>query len=74
MNNVVLEDVIKHYLRTHTSSNMRFVIAGNFTPSRREIIENAFADIDLPKGHGRRELPDESRKIWISRYIFEIGQ
>lgn len=62
MHNVVLEDVFKHYLRTHTSSNMRFVIAGNFTPSRREIIENAFADIDLPEGHGRRELPDEQPK------------
>lgn len=59
MSNVDLEDVRRHYLRTHTTSNLRFVIAGNFTPSRREAIEQAFAEMDLPRGSGRRDLPDE---------------
>jgi predicted Zn-dependent peptidase len=63
MNNVVLKDVRDHYHRTHTSSNMRFVVAGNFTPTRREAIEKAFSEIDLPRGDGRRALPDERPKL-----------
>jgi len=62
MSNVSLDDIVKHYRRTHTASNMRFVIAGNLTPSRREVIEQAFAEIDLPQGHGRSALPDERPK------------
>jgi len=62
MNNVVIEDVSKHYKRTHTSSNLRFVIAGNLTPTRREFIEQVFSDIDLPRGNGRTDLPDERPK------------
>jgi predicted Zn-dependent peptidase len=59
MNNVTLEDVKAHYKRTHTTSNMRFVLAGNITPKRRETIEMLFSHIDLPKGNGRRPLPNE---------------
>src|SRR5690606_12905099 len=32
MDNVTLDDVNDHYKRTHTTSNMRFVIAANITP------------------------------------------
>jgi predicted Zn-dependent peptidase len=59
MSNVTLDDVRRHYQRTHTTSNLRFVIAGNFTPTRREALEQAFAELDLPRGSGRRPLPDE---------------
>ena len=38
MKNVSLDDITKHYKKTHTSSNMRFVIAGNINASRRNII------------------------------------
>lgn len=59
MDNVTLDDVRSHYLRTHTSSNLRFVIAGNITPTRHEKIINMFENIALPKGRGRFVLPKE---------------
>jgi len=59
MRNVEIEDIKTHYRRTHTASNLRFVIGGNLTPSRLEIIERTFKDIDLPQGKGRRVLPNE---------------
>ena len=59
MRNVTVDDVRRHYQRTHTASNMRFIIGGNITPRRREIIEELFAEIGLPEGRGRRTLPNE---------------
>lgn len=59
MNNVTVNDIKSHFERTHTSSNLRFVIAGNLNASRRKIIEKMLGSIDLPKGDGRFELPDE---------------
>lgn len=59
MRNVELEDVKAHYRRTHTTSNMRFIIGGNLTPGRLELIEKYLQDIDLPQGRGRRILPNE---------------
>lgn len=63
MDNVTLEDVKQHYQRTHTTSNMRFIIAGNLTPKRKEKIETVFAEVDLPKGTGRFDLPKEKPKL-----------
>jgi predicted Zn-dependent peptidase len=62
MDNVTLEDIRGHYLRTHTSSNMRFVIAGNITPVRQRAIESLFANVELPKGTRREPLPLEKPK------------
>src|SRR5665213_680763 len=59
MRNVELDDVKAHYRRTHTTSNLRFIIGGNITPTRLDIIERTFKDIDLPQGKGRRILPNE---------------
>lgn len=59
MPNVTLADVRDHYKRTHTASNMRFVLAGNITPMRYQTIEMLFNHIDLPRGNGRRPLPRE---------------
>jgi predicted Zn-dependent peptidase len=59
MKNVKLKDIREHYESTHTSSNMRFVISGNITPKRREAIEAMLTGVNLPKGKGRIELPDE---------------
>ncbi len=59
MDNVTIEDITEHYERTHTSSNLRFVIAGNLTAGRRKNIEQLFANIELPKGKGRTALPEE---------------
>ncbi len=62
MENVQLGDIQEHYKRTHTTSNMRFIIAGNITPGRQKRIEQMLAATDLPKGHGRFVLPKEKPK------------
>lgn len=59
MDNVQLQDLQKHYKRTHTSSNLRFVIAGNITPDRKAAIKTLINSIELPQGQGREELPIE---------------
>lgn len=62
MENVKLDDVRAHYEKTHTSTNLRFVIAGNLTPKRREELEGMLEAMELPKGSGRIDLPDETPK------------
>ena len=57
MDNVTLEDVREHYRRTHTTDNMRFVIAGNMS-KRRHVILDMFANMLLPRGE-RFAMPDE---------------
>jgi predicted Zn-dependent peptidase len=52
------DDVAKHYKRTHTTSNMRFVIAGN-TKARRDQIISILDNLTLPVGDGRVEYPTE---------------
>lgn len=59
MENVKLDDVRSHYEKTHTTKNMRFVIAGKLTPTRRESLLAMLEQVPLPKGDGRIELPDE---------------
>ncbi|HVW23647.1 MAG TPA: pitrilysin family protein [Candidatus Saccharimonadales bacterium] len=59
MNNVKVDDVREHYQRTHHTHNMRFVFAGNFTPGRREQIEQLMGNIDLPTTGKRFALPTE---------------
>jgi predicted Zn-dependent peptidase len=59
MDNVALQDIRKHYKETHTSSNLRFVIAGNLSLERRKQMRKQLASIELPKGDGRRKLPEE---------------
>lgn len=62
MSNVTLEDIREHYHGTHVMSNMRFVIAGNITPSRKKHVKEALADMGLVKGRGRKPLPQEVPK------------
>lgn len=62
MKNVRLNDVREHYKRTHTTRNMRFIVAGNITPRRHAAIVQALEQFDLPLGHGRYVLPAERPK------------
>ncbi len=62
MINVTLNDVRNHYAKTHNTSNMRFVIAGNLPPERRKQIKSTFGSINLPQGDGRVDLPEEVPK------------
>ena len=56
--NVRLKDIKDHYQRTHTTSNLRFVIAGDLK-GREATIQNMLEAIELPKGQGQIELPNE---------------
>lgn len=60
MNNVNLDHIKEHYKNTHTTSNLRFVIAGKITQTRRKQIKESLGAMGLPKGRGRKELPDET--------------
>lgn len=57
MENVTLEHVREHYRRTHTTDNMRFVIAGNIGKRRNAILQ-MLENIELPRGE-RFQMPDE---------------
>jgi predicted Zn-dependent peptidase len=59
MQGVTVDDVRAHYERTHFSRNLRFVIAGNLTPARREALEELLSAIELPLGAKRFALPQE---------------
>lgn len=58
MDNVTLDDVREHYRRTHTTDNMRFVIAGDIGKQRKATLVAMLEAIDLPRGE-RFEMPDE---------------
>lgn len=60
MPNVTLDDIRAHYRRTHHAANMRFIIAGNITPTRRIEIERMLETIELPEAGKRFELPTET--------------
>lgn len=62
MSNVKVSDVREHYARTHHTPNMRFVVAGNITPSRQEAIIEMLENIELPKTGKRFALPHERPK------------
>ncbi len=49
INNVTLADVREHHRRTHTSSNMRFVIAGKLRGRKSDIIRQ-LESFELPVG------------------------
>lgn len=58
MDNVTLDDVREHYRRTHTTDNMRFVIAGNIG-KRKGVIIDLLENMQLPRGE-RFVMPDET--------------
>src|SRR4051812_39200772 len=62
MDNVTVDDVRQHYQRTHFAPNMRFVIAGKLTPSRRQALKILLENIDLPHSGERFDLPHERPK------------
>lgn len=55
---IELSDVEAHYKKTHTTSNLRFVVAGPIASCKKNITER-LANILLPKGNGHIPLPDE---------------
>ena len=55
ISNVTVADIREHYRRTHTSDNMRFVIAGEIA-GREKQIESALEAWELPRGE-RLSIP-----------------
>ncbi|MEX1995151.1 MAG: insulinase family protein [Candidatus Saccharimonadales bacterium] len=69
--NVKRKDLQDHYAKTHTTRNMRFVIAGDLK-GRREAIKRMVEGVQLPKGRKQLELPVEEpvnvpQPIFIAR-------
>ncbi len=62
LKNVNLDDVQEHYKKTHTTSNMRFIIAGKITATRRQQIKATLENMKLPKGRGRKPAPTNRPK------------
>lgn len=58
--NVTIADIREHHRRTHTTDNMRFVIAGKLRGRKSEIIKQLEA-FELPKGE-RFEVPRDELK------------
>ncbi len=58
--NVTLEDIKEHHKRTHTASNMRFVISGKLH-GRKSEIKRQLESWKLPKGE-RFEVPKDELK------------
>jgi predicted Zn-dependent peptidase len=58
--NVTLSDIREHHRRTHTTNNMRFVIAGKLRGRKGEIIRQLEA-FELPQGE-RFEVPRDELK------------
>jgi predicted Zn-dependent peptidase len=58
IDNVTLEDVREHYRRTHTTDNMRFVVAGNMQKNRKADVVGMLENVRLPRGE-RFAMPDE---------------
>ncbi len=62
MDNVMVSDVREHYERTHTTKNLRFIIAGNLTPKRHETVVETMERVELLSGSSRIDLPNERPK------------
>lgn len=56
--NIDLADIREHHRRTHTTDNMRFVIAGKLQ-GRKSLIKRMIEDIEIPNGE-RFEVPKDT--------------
>ena len=65
LSKITLEDIKKHYAKTHFSKNMRFIIAGPLARHKNSIIKR-LQEIKLPSGGGEKhdlgriDLPNEA--------------
>lgn len=58
MKNISREDLIEHYQKTHSTANLRFIIAGSLR-GRRTDVRKIIEELELPKGSSRFKLPVE---------------
>ncbi len=57
--NVTLDDIKEHYTRTHTTDNLRFIIAGNLKGRKSQIVRE-LESWGLPRGE-RLEVPHDNQ-------------
>ena len=62
MKNVTVDDIRAHYVKTHFTRNMRFVVAGKLTAVRQQAITELLENVALPMGKNRIPLPAERPK------------
>lgn len=71
MTNVKLKDIKEHYVRTHTSDNLRFIIVGNLKEDRKTAVISMLEKWELPRGERfgllREELVGAPEPIHILR-------
>lgn len=58
---ITVTDIKNHYAKTHTSTNMRFVICGDISAIKKQIIAR-IESLAIAKGDGRIPLPIETLK------------
>lgn len=69
IDNVKLADVVEHYERTHTTDNMRFVIGGNLTPTRRKRLLAKLEKFKLPRGERFDLIEDVTTSAQTPLYV-----
>ena len=62
IDNITLDDIREHHKRTHTTDNLRFVIAGKITPTRRNKILEGFENLQLERGKRFEIITDPTKK------------
>ena len=62
IDNITLDDIREHHKRTHTTDNLRFVIAGKITLNRRNKILEGFENLQLERGERFEIITDPTKK------------
>ncbi len=70
LDDIKVDDIKRHHEKTHTSANMRFIVAGNVA-KRKAYISKTLEGLKLPRGK-RIALPDEeptgiNEPLWMER-------
>lgn len=67
--NIKLEDIIEHHKRTHTTGNLRFVIAGKIDEDRKKQIVARLENLPLERGERFAFITDELKSTRDPIYI-----
>lgn len=70
IDNITLDDIREHHKRTHTTDNLRFVIAGKITPNRRNKILEGFENLQLERGERFEIITDPTKKPQAPIFIY----
>lgn len=74
IDNIKLEDIKEHHSRTHTTDNLRFVVAGKITPSRKNKIIERLENLPLNRGERFEFITDDLVSPKEPVFIFRPDQ